>query len=311
MSQNSAIINLRKYQQQYEDRMMKMIKSVDEQSQLKQADYKECEELSREIGRMNIRWKRLTSLIIESIVELETALQFEQYKNSLVVQQVAYSQDQLAKSEKDEEEEIKNMDNLIALMKHFIGRAEQQQQQQESQQPQDYYPDPQTDNDYNTNQQYYQHQHQPPSRNEIPQYTPIASPSHISPPVTGPITIPVYNPSPKNPTATRRLSVPRYFLNPSNNGTNNMNNNNNNPNALLSPPPTAAVPTANINNNSWMNAGNVGNANNNNNYYGPNNNNGLSMEDLSSPVTSSSKKFMINGSENIRPINRRGSFTFQ
>jgi hypothetical protein len=303
VSQSNTIVNLRKYQLHYEERMMKIIKKLDDQTQLKQADYKECEELARSVGRMNIRWKRLTSLIIESLVELDNATQYEDYRNSLLQQQIQYIQDQEARQAKDDLEEIKNMENLSALLKHFIARAESQQQQPDQQQePQQFqqqggYYDDSTNNDQFSNPEEY-------SQGKVEQFAPFSPQPAYSYPVTAPISLPMQSPQTNaargNPSPTRRLSVPRYLLDPSvgNSAANGGYGNNMN--------------DFNIGLNVGRNATYASNQNVHNN---PGNGNagppmsgfGLSMADLMSP---NAMKLQFNNA-NIRPINRRGSFSFQ
>lgn len=299
VSQTSTIVNLRKYQLHYEERMMKVIKKLDDQTQLKQADYKECEELARSVGRMNIRWKRLTSLIIESLVELDNATQYEDYRNSLLQQQIQYIQDQEARQAKDDAEEIKNMENLSALLKHFIARTENQQQQLDQQQEQQQYQQQGECFDDNANEQYSNNNDEYP-QGKVEQFAPFSPQSGYAYPSTAPMSLPMQSPQSNvargNPSPTRRLSVPRYLLDPSVSG-NNVASGGNDFNIGLNIGRNTTYPPTNNNNN-------------NNNMNPPQQQMsgfGLSMADLMSP---NAMKFQINNA-NIRPINRRGSFTFQ
>lgn len=122
-SNQNAIAKLKRYQLNYEMRILKLIDQCEKESQLKLSNFKECEELAKNLGRLSNRWKRLTSLVIESLLELDHEAAAE--KEELT--QFEAKQKKLNKLIQKNEEELNNMSNLSALLSHFIHKAENHQ----------------------------------------------------------------------------------------------------------------------------------------------------------------------------------------
>jgi hypothetical protein len=115
-NQKGIIIKLKKYQLQYETRILRLITECELQSQQKQSNYKESEELGKHLGKLINRWKRLTSIIVECVLELnhESAIEEEEYSK---ISEKQRKLDQLISSN---EEEIVKMNSLSSLLQHFI-----------------------------------------------------------------------------------------------------------------------------------------------------------------------------------------------
>jgi putative methionine-R-sulfoxide reductase with GAF domain len=120
----ATIVKLKKYQLNYETRILKLIDQCESEVQVRQSNYKECEELAKNLGKLSNRWKRLTSLVMESLLELdhETQIEIDEFKK------LKKKQKKLDKIIQQNEEEVQNMANLSALLSHFIHQAENQQQ---------------------------------------------------------------------------------------------------------------------------------------------------------------------------------------
>lgn len=105
---------------------MKLIQDCDRQSQLRHSNYKELEELSKHLSKLSSRWKRLTSLIVESLLELdhETAIAQEEFNR------VAKKENNLQRLIDKNQEEIGHMSDLIALLQHVGAKAESRGQGQ-------------------------------------------------------------------------------------------------------------------------------------------------------------------------------------
>jgi hypothetical protein len=117
---HARISNLKKYQVFYENKIQKLISQCDQAYALRQVNYKDCEELSKRLGKMISRWKRLTALIIEALLELANEIQLEEKEYNFH----AKKHQKLSTIVQKDEEELNNMDNLIALLSHFIHKAE-------------------------------------------------------------------------------------------------------------------------------------------------------------------------------------------
>lgn len=128
-TQASTIGELKRRQIAAERQMMQLVDQLDTHAGMKQPDYKECEELSRQSGRLCSRWKRLTSLSVEALVELDSEITLEQTEQSLLDQG---RREYEAMAQKDEEE-IKQLHNLVLMLQHFVSRAAESQQQQDGQ----------------------------------------------------------------------------------------------------------------------------------------------------------------------------------
>lgn len=125
-TQASTINELKRRQIAAERQMMRLVEQLDTHAGMKQPDYKECEELSRQSGRLCSRWKRLTSLSVEALVELDNEITMEQTEQSLLDQ----GRKEYEAMAQNDEEEIKQLQNLVSMMQHFVSRAAESQQAQ-------------------------------------------------------------------------------------------------------------------------------------------------------------------------------------
>lgn len=69
--------DLKRTQQRYDQQINLIINEVELQRNKRQIDMKECEEIARSAARMSSRWKRTSSLAIESLSALRNDLQFQ------------------------------------------------------------------------------------------------------------------------------------------------------------------------------------------------------------------------------------------
>lgn len=115
----ATIVRLKRYQLQYEERILRLISECEKEATLRQSNYKESEELARMLGKLSNRWKRLTSLVVESLIELdsETSAELDELSS------LKKKQQKLDKIILQNEEELKNMTSLSTLISHFIQKA--------------------------------------------------------------------------------------------------------------------------------------------------------------------------------------------
>lgn len=124
----TTVVNLKQYQHAVEERLTLWIDEMQERSNQRQSDYRECDMLIQHSCRLMNRYKRLTCLTIEALLELDHEIDDEEKKH------VAYT-DQVKDIYENQipgiQQEMNSMRNLMALLQHFIQRAEQKKQQQE------------------------------------------------------------------------------------------------------------------------------------------------------------------------------------
>lgn len=122
----NTISDLKQFQIFCDERLDIIRQKLDNEYQLKLPDYKECLELIKQTERVANRWKRMTSLTVESMIELDNELSKE---NFLISQMKTEIQDNDIEIH-NLKEEINNMENLYNLLKHFTSKAEERKQQQ-------------------------------------------------------------------------------------------------------------------------------------------------------------------------------------
>lgn len=75
--QYRIVSEFRRIQIKYDALLNKVIEGLEERALKRQSDFKECEELSRFVGRTNNRWRRTTSLMVEAHTEFRNELEAE------------------------------------------------------------------------------------------------------------------------------------------------------------------------------------------------------------------------------------------
>lgn len=120
--QGSTISELRRIQSQYETKIFGVIDQLDSYAIARGPEYKECEQIAKHAAKMCSRWKRLTSLTVEALVELDHEITTEQTEQSLLEESRQEYEAQLVK----EEEECSKLQNLVGLIQHFVTKAENQ-----------------------------------------------------------------------------------------------------------------------------------------------------------------------------------------
>lgn len=153
-SSGGTITELRRIQAHYEGKIFALVDALDQYSLNRGSDYKESEQLARHAAKMCSRWKRLTSLTVEALVELDNEITTEQSETALLEESVREYRQELsgnidstavasssssssssaAAPANKHTEEIAKLQHVLGLVQHFVQRAEQQQQQQQSQQ---------------------------------------------------------------------------------------------------------------------------------------------------------------------------------
>lgn len=116
----STIIKLKKYQIAYEQRVSKLIQDCDQQSQIRNSNYKELEELSKHLSKLSNRWKRMNSLIVESLLELdlETVIAQDEFNK------IDKKENNLQKLIEKNQEEVASMSNLITLLRQVCAKSD-------------------------------------------------------------------------------------------------------------------------------------------------------------------------------------------
>eukprot|EP01040_Poterioochromonas_malhamensis_P010146 gene10146-11031_t len=116
----STIIKLKKLQISYEQRISKLIQDCDQQSQIRSSNYKELEELSKHLAKLSNRWKRMNSLIVESLLELdlETVIAQDEFNK------IDKKENNLQKLIEKNQEEVSSMSNLITLLRQVCAKSD-------------------------------------------------------------------------------------------------------------------------------------------------------------------------------------------
>lgn len=110
------IAELRKFQNYCEEQIQAIMTRLDEESKQRLSDYKEAEELTRRAAQLNNRWKRLTSLTVEGLVELDREILHEETESAHMKHSLAEDAPQL----QELEDEIKSMENLANFLQYFL-----------------------------------------------------------------------------------------------------------------------------------------------------------------------------------------------
>lgn len=114
--QGNSVALLRRYQFYYEARLQEIINQLEQQMKLRQAEYKECEELSRQTGRLCCRWRRLTSLVVEALIELDTEINNEENDLAILSDSIRETQQNIH----DLQEERTAIANFNDALEQFI-----------------------------------------------------------------------------------------------------------------------------------------------------------------------------------------------
>jgi hypothetical protein len=125
---SATVVNLKQYQHIVEERLTLWIDEMQQRSNLRQADYRECDMLIQHSCRLMNRYKRLTCLTIEALLELDHEINDEEKKHVAYSDHVKHIYNkQIPALQQD----MNSMRSLMTLLQHFIQRAEQKKQQQE------------------------------------------------------------------------------------------------------------------------------------------------------------------------------------
>lgn len=71
------VSDLRKVHMKYDSQIHRIITDLESHAANRHSEYKECEELARQSGKITSRWRRITSLAVEAFTEFNTELEFE------------------------------------------------------------------------------------------------------------------------------------------------------------------------------------------------------------------------------------------
>ncbi len=139
-----TIVDLRKIQASYETKIFNLVDQLDQYSLNRGSDYKECESMARQAAKMCARWKRLTSLTVEALVELDHEIVNEEQEKYKLDTQIAQLQSppnhanpsttnnsNNISSSNANLEEIHKLQQVLGLVQHFVARTEQHSLQQQ------------------------------------------------------------------------------------------------------------------------------------------------------------------------------------
>jgi dynactin complex subunit len=114
--QKNSISDIRKFQINADEKLQEIILALDEQATLKQPEYKECEELSLYAAKLSSRWKRLTSLTMEALIELENEVTREETEQFLLDQ----GRHDYEKLIEQEEQEVQQLEQVAKYVEQYI-----------------------------------------------------------------------------------------------------------------------------------------------------------------------------------------------
>eukprot|EP01031_Cornospumella_fuschlensis_P040076 gene40076-48837_t len=103
---------LRKFQADCEEKIRSSMEALESEAQLKNLTQKEAEELCRHSGKLCLRWRRLTSLTVETLVELDREVaDLDMHAAVQAVELERHTQELQAL-----EHEVQQMENLANVM---------------------------------------------------------------------------------------------------------------------------------------------------------------------------------------------------
>lgn len=119
---NSAHFNseLKRVQIQYDEQITQMIENLQNHSSKRYFDYKECEELARNAARMNLRWRKMTSLTQETLMEFDNENRFDMMKIRNLKLNLEETSEHYCKAKSENEQLL----NLLAIVEQVVGRLE-------------------------------------------------------------------------------------------------------------------------------------------------------------------------------------------
>lgn len=118
--QTDVLASLKQQQLKYEELLMPVIESLDQQALLRKVEFKECEALSSSIGRLLQRWKRLNVMSIEAVVELRYEAERERSAIDVLYEEI----NQFESKNSANKQQLKEMQQLCELLDHFIKKKE-------------------------------------------------------------------------------------------------------------------------------------------------------------------------------------------
>lgn len=115
--------DLKRIQIQYDEKITALIENLEQYSSKRFYDYKECEELARNAARMNLRWRRMTSLTLEALMEFESENKFD----ALKIQDLESTRQDTAVNIDQMKAENEKLLNLISILEQVCSKMDSKQ----------------------------------------------------------------------------------------------------------------------------------------------------------------------------------------
>jgi hypothetical protein len=121
-------VGLKHFQHAIEERLSQWINELQDRADERQSDFRECELLIQHSLRLSNRYKRLSCLTIEAMLELEREITDEERRHRAYEEQMETIRDvQIPAIQRD----TQNMRKLGSLLEHFIQKAESKRFEEE------------------------------------------------------------------------------------------------------------------------------------------------------------------------------------
>lgn len=115
-------LDIKRVQIQYDETITKIIENLEQYASKRMYDYKECEELARNAARMNMRWRRMTSLTQETLMEFENENKLDLMKIQSLESNLHETTSQLDRVKSENEQLL----NLISILEQVSSKIDAQ-----------------------------------------------------------------------------------------------------------------------------------------------------------------------------------------
>lgn len=115
-------LDIKRVQIQYDEKITKIIENLEQYASKRMYDYKECEELARNAARMNMRWRRMTSLTQETLMEFENENKLDLMKIQSLESNLHETTSQLDRVKSENEQLL----NLISILEQVSSKIDAQ-----------------------------------------------------------------------------------------------------------------------------------------------------------------------------------------
>lgn len=115
-------LDIKRVQIQYDEKITKIIENLEQYASKRMYDYKECEELARNAARMNMRWRRMTSLTQETLMEFENENKLDLMKIQSLESNLHEATSQLDRVKSENEQLL----NLISILEQVSSKIDAQ-----------------------------------------------------------------------------------------------------------------------------------------------------------------------------------------